>query len=98
MSHEIKSTLHGVLAKLNNEQDFPVAQKTVLDYLKESKIKNEDRRRMMVQVQYQIFDIKKLYQYLYNSMLKYEGLGTIGHKDNGNVQHLGVKKLTSGVS
>lgn len=97
MAHEIKSFLHGLLEKLNNEQDFAVAQAATLTYIKESKINDEDKRRMMVQVQYQVHNTLKLYQYLYNSLLRYEGLGTIGRKDNGNVQHLGVTRLRSGV-
>lgn len=96
MAHEIKSFLHGLLEKLNNEQDFVKAQQVTLDYIKESRINDEDRRRMLVQVQYQIFNTQKLYQYLYNAMLRYEGLGTIGRKTNGNMQHMGIKTLRGG--
>lgn len=98
MAHEIKSFLHGLLEQLNNEQNFEVAQRTTLDYIKASKINDEDRRRMLVQVQYQIFNTTKLYQYLYNSLLRYEGLGTVGRKDNGNMQHMGIKTLKGGRS
>jgi hypothetical protein len=82
MSVEIKSFLHELLAKLNNEKDFTTAQSITLEYLKESKIKDMDKRKMIMTVQYQIRDTAKLYSYLYNALLKFEGLGTIGKKSD----------------
>ena len=81
MSVEIKSFLHDLLETLNNEQDFEKAQTTTLNYIKESHIKDTDKRKMLMIVQYQVHNTAKLYSYLYNSMLKYEGLGTIGRKE-----------------
>jgi len=74
------SILHDLLAKLDNMQDLDAAKQIAIEYIKEHSIKIVDSKRMLMTIQYQIFTIDKFYQYLYNSLLKFEGLGTVGHK------------------
>lgn len=78
---KLHSIIHGLLEKLNNEQNFEAAQEACIIYIQASQINDMDKRKMVMIITYQIHTTKKLYEYLYNSLLKYEGLGTFGRKD-----------------
>jgi hypothetical protein len=66
----------------NNEfihTELETLQKTILNFLCTSKgvIREHDRRKMILTVN-QITKLEKLQQYIYNSLLIYEGQGVVG--------------------
>lgn len=83
MSVQIKSVLHELIAKLDNIQDLEAAKTISVEYIKGTQIKDQDqdKRKMLMVIQHQTRDIQAFYRYLYNSLLKYEGLGTVGRKE-----------------
>lgn len=73
MKHAIQSTLNNVIQEAWQEPNLAKAKTLVLTYVSESKIKEEDKKRMTVAIN-EIKYKNKLDYYLANSLLKYEGL------------------------
>ena len=74
---ELKSALHGVIDAVNAIPDYDGKKSKALELIGNLGIKDEDKRRMLMIINYQCPNAFKLTQYLYNSMLKFEGLGSV---------------------
>jgi hypothetical protein len=77
---ELKSKLHEIVDQVNLITDFETKKAKTLELVRELNIKPEDKKRMLMIVEYQCHTDLKLTQYLYNSMLKFEGHGLISSK------------------
>ena len=73
---EIKSVINKVLDKINQEPNTEKIKVLFCETIKESKIKEEDKKRMLslIQTKKTHFDVLK---YVYDCLLKYEGCGVI---------------------
>ena len=71
---DIKSTLEKIVQQAWAEKDLTKAKQIVTDYLTSSKIKEEDKKKMMTTIN-GINNKYKLDYYLANSLLTYEGSG-----------------------
>ena len=69
----IKSTLTQIAEQVFTAKTCDEAKKIALDYLSESKINEEDRVKMIEEIQ-QKKELVKLQMYIANALLKYEGL------------------------
>ena len=69
----IEYTLNKIAEKLFTAKSCDDAKKIGLDYLSESKINEEDRVKMIEEIQ-QKKDLVKLQMYIANALLKFEGL------------------------
>jgi hypothetical protein len=69
----IKSTLTKIAEQVFTAKTCDDAKKIALDYLSESKINEEDRVKMIEEIQ-QKKDLVKLQMYIANALLKFEGL------------------------
>lgn len=70
------SFLHSITEKVNQEPDLEKAKAILLEYLGTLR-QSPDVRKMKVAIQYQIFTREKLTMFVYNNILKYEGLGVL---------------------
>lgn len=70
------SFLHQITEQVNQEPDLDKAKAILLNYLDTLK-QSTDVKKMKVAIQYQIFNRDKLTKFVYNNILKYEGLGVI---------------------
>ena len=55
--------------------DFESLKNKVLQIVKESKINEMDKRKMVFEIENRISNLSRLQMYVTNSMLKYEGQG-----------------------
>jgi hypothetical protein len=79
---EIKSKLHEVIEAVNQVPDYPGKKALALKMVQELDIDEGDKRKMLMIINYQAPNAYRLTQYLYNSMLKFEGLGSVaGHRN-----------------
>ena len=69
----IQSTLTKIAEKVFTAKSCDDAKKIALDYLNESKINEEDRVKMIAEIE-QKKDLVKLQMYIANALLKFEGL------------------------
>ena len=69
----IQSTLTKIAEKVFTAKSCDDAKKITLDYLSESKINEEDRVKMIAEIE-QKKDLVKLQMYIANALLKFEGL------------------------
>ena len=69
----IQSTLTKIAEKVFTTKSCDDAKKIALDYLSESKINEEDRVKMIAEIE-QKKDLVKLQMYIANALLKFEGL------------------------
>ena len=69
----IQSTLTKIAEKVFTAKSCYDAKKIALDYLSESKINEEDRVKMIAEIE-QKKDLVKLQMYIANALLKFEGL------------------------
>jgi hypothetical protein len=69
----IQSTLTKIAEKVFTAKSCDDAKKIALDYLSESKINEEDRVKMIEEIQ-QKKELVKLQMYIANALLKFEGL------------------------
>jgi hypothetical protein len=69
----IQSTLTKIAEQVFTAKTCDEAKKIALDYLNESKINEEDRVKMIEEIQ-QKKELVKLQMYIANALLKFEGL------------------------
>ena len=72
---EITSTLATIAQDVFTAPDLATAREIISSHVSNSKIKEEDKQKMLLEVS-QIPSLLKLQRYLSNALLKYEGLGT----------------------
>ena len=72
MKHEIKSTLEKVIQQVWAEPDMNKAKDLILSSIDASKIKDDDKKRIRINLN-EIKTKPKLDYYLANSLLRYEG-------------------------
>ena len=70
------SFLHQITEKVNQEPDLEKAKAILLNYLDTLK-QSSDVKKMKIAIQYQIFNRDKLTKFIYNNILKFEGLGVL---------------------
>jgi hypothetical protein len=78
---ELKSQLHAVIDVVNAIPDFEGKKAKAIELITALGIKDQDKRKMLMVIQYQCPNSYKLTQYLYNSMLKFEGLGSVARSN-----------------
>jgi len=71
---QIVSTLDRIATQVFESKTLDDAKKICLDYLKESKIKESDRLKMIDEIE-KMKHLHKVQMYIANALLKYEGLG-----------------------
>ena len=74
MKLELKSSLEKIIKEVWAETNFPKAKQMMLDFLNESKIKEEDKKKMALEIEFNIRSKPRLDYYLTNALLKYEGM------------------------
>ncbi len=74
---ELKSALHKVVEAVDAIPDFEGKKAMALQMVGELNINDLDKKKMLMIINYQCPNSFKLTQYLYNSMLKFEGLGSV---------------------
>lgn len=74
----IVSTLDTIATQVFEAKTLDQAKTICLDYLKESKIKESDRLKMISEIEKMKY-LYKVQLYIANALLKYEGLG-VGNK------------------
>lgn len=74
---QLKSQLHGVIELVNAVPDFEGKKATALENINKLTMNEQDKKKMLMVIQYQCPNSFKLTQYLYNAMLKFEGLGSV---------------------
>ena len=80
MKADIKSSLEKVISEVWAEPNFVKAKKIILDYLNDSKIKEEDKKKMALEIEFNVRDKTRLDFYLTNALLKYEGMSVNNRK------------------
>ena len=73
---EIRSIIHRILAEANKTTDTIKIQKLFIENVEASDIKEVDKKRM-IDTMKSLDTYKKVITYMYNSLLKYEGEGTV---------------------
>lgn len=76
MKKQITSIFTSHYESLMSLKDFETLKNTVLGIVKESKINETDKRKIVFEVENRISSLTKLQMYVTNSMLKYQGQGT----------------------
>ena len=69
-----KSVLRKLVESLDYEDNVSIIKEKSISYITEQEIKDSDRRKMIFEIG-RITDKDHLFRYIYNAMLKYEGLG-----------------------
>lgn len=77
---ELRSALHPIVDAVNEQPDYESKKATALKMIGDLKINDTDKKKMLMIINYQCPNSFKITQYLYNSMLKFEGLGLVGKK------------------
>jgi len=78
---EVRSALHNVVEVVDKIEDYEGKKAKALEMIGQLNINDTDKKRMLMIINYQCPNSFKLTAYLYNSMLKFEGLGSINRKD-----------------
>jgi hypothetical protein len=71
------SILHQIVDDVNAELDFDKAKNILLTFLR-AQDQSKDIKRMITQVQFQIFKRDKLISWMYNNILAFEGNRVMG--------------------
>ena len=74
---EPRSVLRDIAEQVQNEKDLDKAKQISIAHIKSSKMADKDNRLMLVRIEHQIFTHDKLVSFIYNNILKFEGLGVI---------------------
>ena len=74
---DIKSKLHSILDSINSIPDYEDKKAATISGINDLNINEDDKKRMLMIVRYQCPNSFKLTTYLYNVMLKFEGLGVV---------------------
>ena len=72
---KIESTLAQIAEQVFKVSDVNTAKDLFVEHVRQTKIKDEDRKKMIVEMARQT-NINGVYRYMANALLKYEGLGT----------------------
>lgn len=72
---DIKSSLVNIINQVWAETDFYKAKQMILNYLNDSKIKEIDKKKMILEIEFNVRSKSRLDTYLTNALLKYEGMG-----------------------
>ncbi len=72
---DIKSKLHSILDSIKSIPDYEDKKAATISGINDLNINENDKKRMLMIVRYQCPNSFKLTTYLYNAMLKFEGLG-----------------------
>jgi hypothetical protein len=81
MKVKIVSTLDNIAEQVFNAKTVDEAKTICLDYLKDSKIKESDRTKMITEISNMKY-LHKVQFYIANALLKYEGLGLSNKPSN----------------
>lgn len=81
---QLTSTLDTIATQVFEAKTLDQAKTICLDYLKESKIKESDRLKMISEIE-KIKHLHKIQLYIANALLKFEGLG-VGNKPTSSVE------------
>lgn len=76
-SVNVKSQLRSIIDSINSIPEYEEKKAATISGIQDLNIKDEDRRRLLMVVKYQCPNSYKLTTYLYNAMLKFEGLGVV---------------------
>ena len=76
MKKQITSIFTSHYEALMTLTDFESLKNKVLEIVKESKINEMDKRKIIFEIQNRISNLSRLQMYVTNSMLKYQGQGT----------------------
>jgi hypothetical protein len=71
---QIVSTLDHIATQVFESKTLDEAKEICINYLKESKIKESDRLKMIDEIE-KMKHLHKVQMYIANALLKYEGLG-----------------------
>jgi len=71
---QIVSTLDRIATQVFESRTLDEAKEICINYLKESKIKESDRLKMIDEIE-KMKHLHKVQMYIANALLKYEGLG-----------------------
>ena len=74
---QIQSVLRSIAEQVQNEKDLEKAKQISIAHIRSSKMDDKDKRLMFVRIEHQIFTHDKLVLFIYNNILKFEGLGVI---------------------
>lgn len=74
MADNIKSVLRELVDQLEYEKDLDLTKQQCVDYLEAKDVNPSDKHTMLCQIK-RCGTNENLFQYLYNALLKYEGLG-----------------------
>jgi hypothetical protein len=76
MKKQITSIFTSHYEALMTLTDFESLKNKVLEIVKESRINEMDKRKIVFEVENRISNLSRLQMYVTNSMLKYQGQGT----------------------
>ncbi len=76
-SVNVKSQLRSIIDSINSIPEYEEKKAATISGIQDLNIKDEDKRRLLMVVKYQCPNSYKLTTYLYNAMLKFEGLGVV---------------------
>jgi hypothetical protein len=76
MKKQITSIFTSHYEDLMGVTDFESLKNKVLEIVKESRINEMDKRKIVFEVENRISNLSRLQMYVTNSMLKYQGQGT----------------------
>lgn len=76
-SVNVKSQLRSIIDSINSIPEYEEKKAATISGIQDLNIKDEDKRRLLMIVKYQCPNSYKLTTYLYNAMLKFEGLGVV---------------------
>lgn len=79
-SDEIKSVLLAVTEKAPELLTLEDAKQFAIAHINESRIVVPCKKKMVFEIQ-QVQTMDRFWSYIYNAILKYNGLGVIQHKD-----------------
>lgn len=71
---QIQSTLANVYQQFTAIADLNIAKQFITEHIKGTSIKEQDKKKMCFEIEYNVKSIYKLHYYVTNALLKYEGL------------------------
>ena len=80
MKITIKSTLADIAPQVYQAVNYESARAIITEHLKESHIKNEDKKKMLDGVE-KLNNLRQIQTYFSNALLKYEGMSLTNNKE-----------------
>ena len=77
---KIQSSLATVYQQFTSITDLKTAKQFIAEHIKETKIKETDKKKMCFEIEHNIKSLYKLQYYITNALLKYEGLSVTLNK------------------